>query len=123
MRSNLAFCPRGAQPPTREGPEGPTGPAGWVGGWVDAPRRVSGDGPPTHPLQPLQGLRGPLRWWEDLAGADPGMSVGTRYYPPGIPSQVPTRDRYIGPLTCWYRARTRCTGLVGHAHMTVLRTT
>ena len=70
----------------------PTGPrrGGFRAHWVFRPY--------THPLRPLQGLRGPLRWCRtSLSGW-----VGTRYSPPSTHPYYP--PGYTPPVP-----RTRCT--------------
>ena len=85
-------------PETGRVPAGePTGPAGWS-------QEPDGRGrTQTHPLQPLQGFRGPLRWSGCLqvsvlvlAGYSPVLP--TRLYPPGtIP--IPRTDADTVPTT------------------------
>ena len=62
---------------------GPTGPAGWVQG-PPTPARI------PHPLRPLQGLRGLLRWecWGGLFSVG-GHGITHPVYPPGYTHPVP----------------------------------
>ena len=74
---------------------GPTGPGGWD--WDRPRRRTPGDAssPPDHPLQPLQGLRGPLR----CLGTPPRAAGWVPGITPPAPTPVPIPHPYTLPLT------------------------
>ena len=86
MSLNLALI--GQEPAFARGATQRSGPRPQgVGGVADGPGHAPAA--PTHPLRPLQALRGPLRWWVcSLRGA--GVV-------PGIPTPLPTR--YTHPNT------------------------
>ena len=87
------------------GPVGPAGPG--VGGPGSDAHQGSVPGRPLHPdhhSRPLQGLPGPLRCLGLLLGLSGPWRLGTRYYPPCIPTRIPalvpypaTRHRYRTP--------------------------
>ena len=74
---------------------GPTGPAGW---YQDRPAHRNPRTPPPHPLRPLQGLRGPLRWVATgvLLAAASWVAGWVLHpvYPPGTPTRSHTHPRY-----------------------------
>ena len=87
-----------------------TGPAGWYLGAVPPPSPVR-PGPPPHPLQPLWGFRGPLRW---VAHGSSSSSVAGCT---GIALPIPTRYThpvYTHPVPYPPRRR-RCTHHDEHA--------
>ena len=95
---------------------GPTGPGGWV-------RVRPAAGSPellltTHSAP--AGLRDPLRCQEDLS---PSNVAGYRYYPPYYPPGIPTRYPTLVPYPRTARPRQHGVVPLGHAHMTVSRTT
>ena len=123
MRSNLALLAR------RRHSEGPgqgeptgwdrPGPAGVVQEPSPPPSQVA-PGSHTPPTPAPAGPPGPLRWvW------DPPRAAGwvPRYYPPCTHPGIPTLYTHPGTPTLHHRSARHAhpgTGLVGHAHMTVL---
>ena len=106
MRWNLVPFARGAQPPTREGPQGPTGPTGWVGGWADVQTGPRGRPQiPTHSTLPAGGLRGPLRWYLGPRGSGPlalgDLVLPTRYTHPVHPCLYPGPVHPPDQCTVW----------------------